>query len=307
MPASITFSEKVKKEITSLKFKKCCIKSLLSSFIVNNMAIILNSEGVSWQLRTQFRFIVSFVSQNICNLYNVKKQLSYTEIQKMNNHRVYMLSLTGDLDKIENDLKIHGNYNSIIKNECCKRAYVAGAFMSGGSINSLDKKGYHLEIRSYHIEYLRNLQKILEEFKIPVVLFKRTKEYILYIKKSDHISDFLKLICTFDCFSEFEDLRIQRDFNIQVVRLNNLDLSNMKKTINAGSKQVKQIIEIMNTPEFLKQPLKFKQFCDIRIKKQAVSLSEIAIIMKQKFNVSITRTGLNHYVRKINSLAKNIK
>ncbi len=298
----ITFSEEIKKEITTLEFNSCCKKSLLSSFLVNSIDITLDHNGQKWEIRSQYPFIITFIATMFEELYNITKKISYSEIKKINNHRLYIAEFTGDLDYVYKDLKLESSYMTDKLDQCCQRAYVAGGFLSAGSISSLERRGYHLEIRAQDSHYLRVLQKQLLDFNIGSVIYKRKKWYMIYIKKAEYISDFLKLISAQNSFLKFEDIKIQRDFNVQIVRLNNIDVSNMKKSVEAGNRQVEQIKKIQSMPLYNKQSKNFRFFCEARVKNPGASLNEIGIILKQKNNIDITKSGLNHFVRKLNNL-----
>ena len=145
----ITFSEQVKKEICSLVFEDHCLKALLSSFITNKLTVILKANEYTWRLTSQFSFIIEFIANAFKNLYDVKitKQIdkNATNINGQTNY----IDIVGNFDQIESDLALNDKYsNKVCPLDCCKRAYIAGAFLAGGSINSLDAKFYHLEIRS---------------------------------------------------------------------------------------------------------------------------------------------------------------
>lgn len=190
---------------------------------------------------------------------------------------------------------------------CCKRAYVAGAFLSGGSISDLSQKKYwyHLEIRSENYKYLLFIQSILvKNFNLYVVLYRRNLQYILYIKKASQISDFLKLVNATECLLKFEDLKISRDFNMQITRLNNLDISNIKKTTISSQKQIAKINKIKKTPSYKRQNHNFKLYCQLRLEHPGASLQEIKKILAKKYKINIARTSLQHYVNKINKIYK---
>ena len=303
-----TFSERVKKEITSLDFSTHCMKSLLSSFLDNNLSIVLTSKGESWQITSPFQFIQDFIANIFEQLYLVNITKLQSEINKINGLRTYLLIVEGNFEQMQNDLLLNQkNKELLLLEQCCRRAYVTGAFLSAGSISSLEKTGYHLELRSYHLQYLRSIQNLLLEFKISSTIHKRGNQYFLYVKKSEQISDFLRLVSVFETFSEFEDIRIERDFNVQITRFNNLDISNLNKSTQSGVKQVEQINEMKAKQIYEKQSDKFKKFCELRLKNPTASLKEISVLFKEKYKINITRTGLNHFVIKLNDLWSNMK
>jgi DNA-binding protein WhiA len=190
----------------------------------------------------------------------------------------------------------------VLGNDTNQRAYLIGAFLSGGSISSIDKSIYHLEIRSNKINYLRLVQKILNQFQISITLLKRKDNYVIYIKKAIDVSDFLKIIGANHSMYELEDKIIARDYYTNMQRLNNLDIANLHKSLTAGNEQVKMIKEIRHTDEFKQSSDKFKFYCSIRLQNPEASLSEMVKIFKTKYQIQITRTGINHYAMKIRNI-----
>ncbi len=305
-----TFSKEVKQEITSLRFEDHCMKALLSSFISNKLTIVLKNRQEFWRLTSQFDFIIDFISECLTQLYpDVKISKHFSKNVTNLNGQTNYIEIQGNFETIKNDLCLDFDVSKDIlcKNECCKRAYVAGAFLACGSVNSLDAKSYHLELRSNNYMYLVFIQALLASFNINAVLAKHShKQFILYVKKADQISDFLKLISASNTMLAFEDHKIQKDFNMQITRLNNLDISNINKTSIVGVKQVNQINKIKQTKLYREQPEKFKKFCQLRLQQPNSSLSELVKLMKQKYNIKITKAGLNHFSIKLNMLERKL-
>lgn len=297
-----TFSEKIKQELTQNKYSNQAQKAILYSFLVNALTIKLNESGVTWQIKSQFNFIVRFISNIFSDLFDVDKKIMYSNIKSINNKRDYILSINGNFDQIINDLGIYQKPVDVIKTDAQMKGVLVGAFLSGGSVSSVNDRRYHLELRSNNISYLLFIQTILKKFNISIALLQRRKSYFLYIKKSYDISDFLKLIGANNCMLEFEDQKISRDLFTQIHRLNNLDISNIKKSSAAGAKQIEKINQILNTNVFAKQSNKFKIFCQIRLKNPDASLTEISKIFLKDYNIKIQRTSINHLVNKLMKL-----
>lgn len=302
-----TFSEQVKEEICSLVFEDHCLKAVLSSFITNRLVIDLRTS--KWRLVSQFPFIINFLDKAFQNLYSVQTVTTINKNATNINGQTNQIEISGNFDQINADLSLNDpDKKELLRLECCKRAYVAGAFLAGGSISSLDSKSYHLEIRSADWEYLFFLQKMLISFGLYPVLTKHTKkQYILYIKKADQISDFLKLVNAGNCMLAFEDHKITKDANMSITRWNNLDVSNINKSTISGVKQVKQIKFIQKLAIYKKQPNKFKAFCQLRLANPSSSLSELVRLMKSQHNIKISKPGLNHMARKLDHLYHQYK
>lgn len=300
-----TFSERVKKEICSLVFEDHCLKALLSSFITNRLTVVLKANQYTWRLTSQFPFIIEFIAKAFKNLYDVQITTKLSNNATNINGETNYIEVRGNFEQIEKDLYLNEDIEKtgLCSLECCKRAYVAGAFLAGGSINSLDSKFYHLEIRSSNWEYLFYQQKMLISFGIYPVLTKHSKkQYILYLKKVDQISDFLKLIGAGNCMLAFEDNKISKDASMSITRWNNLDISNINKSAVTGAKQVKQIKKLKALKIWSKQSKKFKAYCELRLNHPSTSLKEMVELMRSEYNIKTTKPGLNHIVRKIDRL-----
>jgi DNA-binding protein WhiA len=224
-------------------------------------------------------------------------------VQKINNRRIYKLTLEGNFEQINSDLQLNEIYpKQILGNSINVRAYLAGAFLSGGSINSVEKSNYHLEIRSSKLQYLRLIQKLLQPFNISITLLKRKNNYVLYIKKAANVSDFLKIIGANSAMMQLEEVIISRDYYNNVQKLNNLDIANLRKSSVAGQTQVMMINRIRKSKLFKEQPDKFKFYCSLKLQNPEASLTEMVHIFQKKYQINMTRTGINHYVLKIKKI-----
>jgi DNA-binding protein WhiA len=64
---------------------------------------------------------------------------------------------------------------------------------------------------------------------------------------------------------------------------------------------------IRKTKSFKEQPDKFRFYCSLRLQNPEAPLSEMVKIFENKYQIKITRTGINHYVLKIKKLFNKIK
>jgi DNA-binding protein WhiA len=234
-------------------------------------------------------------------LFNVKQEISFTEVGKFDNKRNYKLTITGDLEKIEKQIKLFNEWpksSTPSENKC----FLIGAFLSGGSISSFATKStYSLSLRSKNKNYLIAAQDILSKFNISVTIAERRNEHILYIKKASSLSDFLKIIGTNNKMLEFEEIIIARDYINQMHRLVNLDVSNMRKTSSASVKYITMINSIINTPEYNKQSAKFKTYCLLRKQNPGYSLDTLSKKMGDQ-KLPVTKGGINHLNMKIKKI-----
>ncbi|MGL4647511.1 MAG: DNA-binding protein WhiA [Mycoplasmoidaceae bacterium] len=301
----MTFAKEVKEEIVSLDFSSHCAKALLTAYLKNALEISINEKDIKWEIVSQAPFILRFIFNQLNALYKIDKEFLYSNKKMPKNSRMYKMIITGDLNKIEKDLKLFYD-DPHYKSECCKRAFVAGLFLSGGSVNSPKSKTYHLEFKLKNVELKNTLEKLLKEIKIDSKSFIRKEKYILYVKKSNYISDILKFMSAQNSMFIYEDKRIFKDFANQVHRLNNLDISNLKKTIDASQSQIKYINWIMNhEEEFKKLKIKEKNFCKIRLRNQELSLSELSIEYERVYQQKLSKGAIHYYIKKIKNIYEN--
>src|SRR5699024_3811413 len=131
------------------------------------------------------------------------------------------------LDIITDDMQLTYHMSeSILQKTCCKKAYLRGAFLAGGSINNPETSSYHLEIFNYEQEHNDTLCDLLNEFQLKARVLQRRNGYITYIKEAEKITEFLIIIGAHNALFKFEDVRIVRDMRNSVNRLVNCETAN---------------------------------------------------------------------------------
>ncbi len=180
--------------------------------------------------------------------------------------------------------------------------FFAGVFVGGGSISNIDSLSYHLEIQLYSHKKALKIQKFLNQYNFSFSLIKRRKMHVLYLKKSDQISDFLKAIQAFNSLMKFENSRIERDLHNQLNRYSNLDSYNQQKLAKASNKFKNHYEYILN--KNLKNYFNEKEiiFFDLKLKNPYSSLEELKKIYKNKTNLKITKSVLNHWLIKLRKI-----
>lgn len=302
-----TFSQIVKEEICRGKYSKEQSKALLSAYLKNNIAINISNNCLSWEIKTSFSLTARFIYNLINNLYDFQKVFSYSEKKINSNGRVYKIEFYGDFSSLEHDLLLFKSSKELIKNFDNKKAFICGCFLSGGSINNPNNSNYHLEIRFLNkILFEECYDLIKNNVAANVKIMTRRNYKYLYIKKSEQISDFLKYIGTVDAMFDYEQKRIYRDYSNQMHRLNNLDVSNFKKSLNASQEQINMIQKIKkNETLYNKLNEKEKLFCSIRLNNKDFSLLEICDEFEKNHDIKISKSAINHYIRKIKKLLQN--
>ncbi len=79
----------------------------------------------------------------------------------------------------------------ILGRDCCRRAFIRGAFLAAGSMSD-PGKSYHLEIVCRQPHQAQLLQEVIEEYDLPAKIARRKNRYIVYMKDSERIFDLLE-------------------------------------------------------------------------------------------------------------------
>lgn len=298
-----TFSQFVKEEICRHIYSENEIKSLLSSYLKNNISINISKDNFSWELKTRSSLIARFLCSIIEQLYSFEKNFSYDKENKQKKIRMYKIKFIGNFDIIQHELFLFQKSTPFLKSDLSRRAFIIGCFLSGGSVNNPSNSNYHLEIKISNKSLIKEAYQIMQKIAPTAKILPRKNIELIYIKKSEHISDFLKFIGATNSMLEYERKRIDRDYSNQMHRLNNLDISNFNRSLNASNNQIIWINEIKNNNKIFGQLTeKERMFCELRLTHNDLSLTEISKLFSNVFGINISKSALNHYSRKIKNL-----
>ena len=196
-------------------------------------------------------------------------------------------------------LALHVNL-PLLEDDCCKAAFLRGAFLAGGSVSD-PEKGYHMEIATSHQSVARETYALMQE----IVGFypkstQRAGGQVLYLKNSDLISDFLTFLGAPVAAMGIMEARLEKELNNKVNRRCNCDDANTSKVVEAAQEQI-AAIQILKERGLLENiPGKLKQAAEARESNPASSLSELAAMM----DPPITKPAMNQRLKKLLQMAK---
>lgn len=307
----MSFSVKVKSEILRLQSERTEKISLLSSYIRNNAvitesSILINTENmeISKYIFELFKELYNiFPIITVRKSFNFKKSMSY--LLKIDSHLSLILK---DLSLINEDgyfINIPREY--IYTEDDDKMSYLRGVFLATGSINDPKTSRYHLEFLIDDYDYSLFVCELLDYFNLNSKLIERNNGFMIYIKEAEKISDFLRIMKAYNAVLYFEDIKAYREHKNLVNRLNNCEQANVEKTINSALNQVSDIELIENKIGIDALDEKLQTVCVYRKKYKEASLSELSNIISMETNTKVTKSGLNHRMRKIKEIANNLR
>lgn len=178
--------------------------------------------------------------------------------------------------------------------ECCRRALIKGAFLSGGTVID-PKKNYNLELVTPYLGLSRDMQKLLQEAGFDFKWTRRKSKYVLYLKNSEGIADFLSYLGAFKAQMELLNIKIEKEIRNDFNRAANSETANLEKTINASVQQVRAIEEVQRTIGLDSLPEDLREIAQLRLLHKELSLSELGALM----NPPLTKSGVNHRLKKL--------
>lgn len=307
----MSFASNTKSELLSLKADKCCVLAELSALLRIQGEVNISSDGLRIEFKTTNLQISRKVIKGIKALYRIEVDIISKKQMKLKKNDIYIVIIKNKASEIINELGLMNNHQTyedepLLMKECCKKAYLRGAFLASGSINSPSSSSYHLEIATSRESTAMLIMQLLNFFGLKSKVIKRKKGFIAYIKESEKISDFLRLTGAINALFTFEDERIKRDFVNSITRVMNMEIANQNKTLDAANKQLRSISILENMLDVTRLSKSMTEAIQLRKEFPESSLTELSEISSQMFNKRISKSALNHRFRNINNLADEI-
>lgn len=312
--SNISFAQKVKEEINAVPWIDECKRSLLASFIKINGSLRINNGSYALVCSSEYAKTAKTLYSFISSLFGINVRFSYTKGMGFH-QRVNYHVICDDPDYVLGDLSVDfldgAIPNAYTLSDELIGSYLAGAFLASGSVNDPKSSNYHLEITTSDESYAKSLSRFMNKingksFQSKVI--QRRKKWVIYLKRSEQISDFLVLIGATNCCLEFENVRIDRDFSNVGNRLYNLDSSNLKKTMQAGTRQKNEIDYLLKNNLYLpEKDSKIAWLMQYRLCHEDATLDEIAQAMSEALSSTISKSNINHLFRKIHELYEKAK
>lgn len=298
----MTFTTQIKEEITKEENNNIEDLTSLCTYLKFNATLEEDKMTVMVVNASVARWIFKLLKTN----YNVLIKLTTRTMKRFKARNLYILEVKEKLDLIYKDIdNIFKEINTFSDEE--KKAFLKGMFLACGSINDPKKNQYHLEFLVKEEEDAKLIDDLLNSLKIKSKVLKRDREYMVYVKSSENISDFIKYLGAFNALFYFEDIRIYKDHKNMVNRLNNCEQANVERTLKSSKVILDNIKYLEDNDLLMLLDDRSKEIIEYKKKYPDTSLGELAEIITMETNKSITKSGINHHFRKINALVKKAK
>ena len=299
---SVSFSASAKSEVCRvIPSKHCCalaeifgILLYCNSFTGEGIKIITESREFGQLLPKLFRKAFSFSFDVVPEEDTERKQV----FQIIEPWKLRSIMEAYGFDPADT-LALHVNL-PVIEEDCCKAAFLRGAFLAGGSVTD-PGKGYHIEMTTTHQSVARETFALIREVvDIQPKTASRGGGQVLYLKQSELISDLLTYLGAPVAAMGIMEARLEKEPNNKVNRRCNCDDANTSKVVEAAQEQLAAIrkLKTLGLWEFL--PAKLLQAAIAREENPESALSELASMMVPP----ITKPAMSHRLKKLVEIAK---
>jgi cell division protein WhiA len=308
----MSFTSVIKKELTQLAAENCCKRAELSALVRMNGMIQLQKNQLTLDITTEnpstARYIFSLIKQHG----QVQPEIFVRKKIQLKKNHIYRIRLSEGVSNLlsnlyifkkENWEKLTGISPALLEKNCCKRAYLRGAFLAGGSVNHPDSASYHLEIVSTYFDDSEALCKLMNQSYLHARIIERKKGFVVYVKEGDKIGEFLNMIGAHPSLLCFEDVRIMKDMRNSINRLVNCEAANLHKTVQAAIRQMEKIRLIGEQIGLDQLPDSLRKVAETRLKYPDANLVELGQLMP---NGAISKSAINHRLRKLEKIANQL-
>lgn len=307
----MSFSGEVKEELAGhVSSSRHCQLAELSAIICFLGRVEADGEsGIRLGLQTENEAVLRKCFTLLKKTFNIDKGASQSVREEGKGHTYVTLTEdSGEADKILQAIKMKGSYGRkevnplLIKNACCKRAFLRGAFLCIGSMSD-PEKSYHLEFVCTYKESAEQLRELIQGFEIDAKIVVRKKYYVVYLKEGTGIVDLLNIMEAHISLMNFENYRIVKEVRNSINRKVNCETANITKTVNASSKQIEDILLIRERYGFQNLPDNLKETAEIRLEYPDATLKELGQILSP----TVGKSGMNHRLRKLSEIADRLR
>ncbi|MBQ3389911.1 MAG: DNA-binding protein WhiA [Firmicutes bacterium] len=313
----MSFSSDTKAELCmSIPDKRCCMLAEITGLLRCCGSVrFVGMNKVAYRLVTENAAVARKIIRLMKEYFDIRMELNISKSMVLKKNHFYEMIITEDMrcEAILREtgiLRVRNGFNnfsfevdeSIIKKKCCKRAFLRGVFLGSGSVTD-PGKGYHLEIVCANPVFARDIQKVMNQFRLGPKEMQRKDTTVVYLKDSNMISDFLGIIGASKSLLELENTKALKETKNRANRVSNCDDANIEKTISASQRTIEAIKKIQRVKGMDWLPPKLQEIAVLRLEEPESTLQELG----QLLDPPLGKSGVTHRLAKIEEMAAKIK
>ncbi len=312
----MSFSGKVKDELSKQwsQARHCQIAELAALISICGAIVIDSRNQYGIKIHTENITVARKVFTLVQKTFNIeadisvrrniiKESVSYSVIIRKHSDALRILQATKLTDEYMDGFEeIHIVNPIIVRQTCCKHAFLRGVFLAAGSMSD-PEKSYHFEIVCAAEAMAVQLRKMICGFSMDGKIVQRKKSWVVYLKEGSQIVDMLNIMEAPLSLMELENVRILKEMRNTVNRKVNCETANINKTVSAAVRQLEDIKYLQSTIGLEKLPEGLEETAHIRLSHPDATLKELGELMSP----TVGKSGVNHRLRKISEMAEKVR
>lgn len=300
----MSFSQRCKKEV--LKKEALDLKGELISLIHFIGSIRISEGKLNVIFKTDSNSEARYIYKLVAYLYGYSPTFEIQDNPDKKNKRDYVIIVEDSdvSDKLvglmaEGFIENFRDIEDVRLDEI--KSFLKIAFIFRGSVND-PQRGYNLEIVSKDENEARLLKESMDTFNLNSKLSTRNDYYIVYLKDSDKISDFLAIIGATKSLFELENVRAIKSLRNDINRVNNFDNANIDRTVKAAANQLNAINKVKEAGVFEDLDDLSKKLANLRLDNPYLSLEELGEMLVPP----LSKAKVNYRLQKFIKIAKDL-
>jgi len=311
---AVSFSAKVKEEICreDVPARHCRIAQISAAAAFGGRIQQARDGRKFLELRTENAAVARKYFTLLKKTFNISDDVEIRQAPGQNRSRTYLLQIRDgkELEDLLSACRLQTGQDGTlmpaddlaIQQDCCRRAFIRGAFLAAGSVSN-PVRSYHYEIVSQSAQKAEFLGRIMEHFGIAARTVLRKGHFVLYVKDSSQVVDLLNIMGAHSALMDMENVRIMKDLRNRVNRSFNCEVANINKTAAAAVKQITDIEYIRQCGAFQNMPENLQETASLRRQYPEATLEQLGSMLDKP----IGKSGVNHRLKKISEFAQELR
>ena len=302
----MSFSMDTKNDLCALPVKKlCCKRAMLYAMLISGN--LFSPERI--RLITENERVSQTILRLLREVYGVRGNLYISEKKagegKKSSYKI-TVAARDDLRKIFIDCNlppdaITGINMSLFVCEDCFRHFMRGCFLTAGMLTD-PMTGYRMELIFENKALCGAIRELLSAYGFDAKYTTRKTSYVLYIKESEGIEDFLTFIGATGASLVIMNAKIYKDIRNTQNRLANCDTANINKMTGRAQQHIRAIKALSDAGRLDYLPSELKQTARLRLENPEASLEDLA----KMHEPPLTKSGVNHRLTKLLETASKL-
>ena len=267
----MSFASETKQELCQSAPQQCCRKAECYGLLLFGRSFSLS--GVI--LTTENRAVARRAAQLTAEITGAIVDISLLGLNRKDSANAYTVAAAGT-DQAEKVLKSLGHTGREIslhinlanlENECCRSAFLRGVFLACGTVTN-PSRDYHLEFSVPYMNLANDLVGLMRdiyEMDLQPRLSRRKGTFVVYVKGSERVADFLTFLGAPSAAMELMQVRMLKELRNNVNRQTNFETANIGKTASAAAQEVLAIEKIQKTGGLSTLPEELRELAGVRL------------------------------------------